>query len=119
MRHITALLIKFVMVAIVLETVLNILTDLTFGDILYISGTVTILAYIIGDILILSMSNNTIATISDIGLALFTIYMFNYIWSIHMISYTDATIAALVLGVGELFFHKYVEDNVLRRPHED
>ncbi|MEG0775543.1 DUF2512 family protein [Clostridium sp.] len=118
MRHITALLIKFVMVTIVLETVLNIFTNLTFGDILYISGTVTILAYIISDILILSMSNNTLATIADIGLALFTIYMFNYIWSIDMISYSDASIAALGLGLGEWFFHKYVEDNVLRKPHE-
>jgi Protein of unknown function (DUF2512) len=118
MKHIIALLIKFLMVSIVLVTVLSMLTNLTFSDMLYISGTVTILAYVIGDMLILRMSNNIVATIADAGLALFTIYMFNYLWNIQAIDFTDALIAAAILGVGEWFFHKYVANNVFHEHQE-
>lgn len=112
MRHIIALLIKFAMIAIALEVVLSMVTTLTFTDILYIAATVTILAYIVGDIFVLSMTNNTIATIADVGLTLVTIYAFNYAWNISRISLTDSLIAAVVVGVGEWFFHKYVANNV-------
>lgn len=116
MRHIVALLIKFAMIAVVLVAILSFLTSLYFGDILYIAGTVTLLAYVIGDMLILRMSNNTVASIADAGLALLTIYMFNYIWVIHKISFTDALISGVVIGVGEWFFHKYVANNVFSEP---
>lgn len=113
MKHVMALIIKYVMIALVLAVVLSWLTDLTFSEILYIAGAVTILAYIIGDLLILPATNNTIATIADVGLALLTIYMFNYLWDNREISFTDSLIAAAVIGVGEWFFHKYVATNVL------
>lgn len=112
MKHVTALFVKFVMVALVLEIVLNMLTDLTFTNILYISLAVTVLAYIIGDLLILPASNNTVATVADAVLALFTVYMFNFLWNTREISFFDALIAAAVLGVGEWFFHKYVANKV-------
>ncbi|KZL91780.1 DUF2512 family protein [Clostridium magnum] len=118
MKHITALLIKFVMTAIVLEIVLYMLTELRFTSILYIAAAVTILAYIIGDLLILRATNNTVATIADVGLALATIYMFNFLWNATTISFTNALICAVVIGVGELFFHKYVSNNVLEKSKE-
>lgn len=112
MKHVIALLIKFVMVAVVLEIILNLMTYLTFTDILIISLAVTILAYIIGDLLILPASNNTIATVSDIGLALVTIYMFNFIFNVRLISFWDALVAAVIVGVGEWFLHKYLSSSV-------
>lgn len=115
MKHVTALLIKFVMTTIVLEIVLGMLTNLTFTSVLYIAVAVTILAYIIGDLLILPATNNTVATIADIGLALATIYMFNFLWNTTTISFVNALISAVVIGVGEWFFHKYVSNNVLEK----
>ena len=112
MKHVYALIIKFIMVTVVLELVLSMLTELTLTDILYISMVVTALAYIIGDLLILPVSNNTIATVADIGLALVTIYMFNYLWNINEISFYDALISAVVVGAGEWFFHMYLGSNV-------
>ena len=112
MKHITALLIKFVMIALVLEIALNLLTNLTFGDILYIAAVITVLAYIIGDLFILPATNNTVATVADAGLAFVTIYAFNFVWGVRYISFLDALIAAAVLGLGEWFFHKYVASNV-------
>jgi hypothetical protein len=118
MKHVTALLIKFVMIAIVLETVLYMSTELSFTSILYIAVAVTILAYIIGDLLILPATNNTVATVSDAVLALATIYMFNYLWNTRVISFRNALISAAVIGVGEWFFHKYVSNNVLEKSKE-
>lgn len=112
MKHVTAILIKFVMVAVVLEIVLNLLSNLTFGSILIIAVAVTALAYIIGDIIILPITNNITATIADIGLALVTIYMFNLIWTARVVYFLDAFAAAVAIGVGEWFFHKYVLNNV-------
>ena len=70
----------------------------------------------IGDLLILPASNNTVATLADAGLALATIYMFNYLWDARYISFYDALVAAAVIGVGEWFFHKYVNNQVLPSP---
>ncbi|MDF2590017.1 MAG: hypothetical protein K0S41_3858 [Anaerocolumna sp.] len=119
MRHISAILIKFVMVTIVLGITLSVMTNLTFTDILYVSATVTILAYVVGDLLILSITNNVVATIADAALALATIYAFNFIWEFKNISFTDSLITALILGVGEWFFHKYVAKNVLMKSTDD
>ena len=113
MKHITALIIKFVMIAIVLEIILGISTNLTYTQILYVSLTVTAISYILGDLIILPASNNTVATIADAGIALLTIYMFNYFWTYAWISPGTALFAAVILGAGEWFFHKYVEDKVL------
>lgn len=119
MKHFTALLIKFVMVTLILEIILNMLTELTLTEILYISVAVTVLAYIIGDLLILPASNNIVATLADIGQALATIYMFNYLWGTRYISLYDALVSAVVIGVGEWFFHIYVKEQLIPSIKED
>lgn len=112
MKHFKAIFYKFLMIAIVLEIVLNLLTHLNFWQILVVSATVTVVAYIIGDLAVLGASNNTIATLADFGLAWLTIYAFNYYYRTAGISITDAFIAAAVIGVGEWLFHKYAASNV-------
>jgi Protein of unknown function (DUF2512). len=108
MKHVIAVIIKFVMASVILEIVLSFLTVLTFGQILMISLAVTAVSYIIGDLLVLSFSNNTVATLADALLAFAVIFLFNYRYGIGIISYTNAIIASVVLAVGEWFFHKYV-----------
>lgn len=113
MKHVSALLVKFIIVTAIIEVILNMQTYLTFTDILYIALAVTVPGYIIGDLLILPASNNTIAAVADFCLALVTIYMFNSLWNISEISINSALISAVVLGVGEWIFHKYLASNVL------
>lgn len=113
MKHIYALMIKFVIVALMLWIVLSITTNLSFADIIYLSVAVTVIAYVIGDLLILSATNNVIATIADLVIALVTIYLYNYLLATQMISFWDALIAAVVLGVDEWFFHRYVSRKIL------
>ncbi len=113
MKHLKAILYKFLIVLLVLEIVLGLLTNLNFAQLLSISVTVTLLAYIFGDMMILPVSNDTIATLFNIGLAWATVYLFSYIYRGVAISITDAFLAAAVLGIGEWFFHKYIASSVL------
>ncbi|GAA0725004.1 DUF2512 family protein [Clostridium malenominatum] len=113
MKHVSALIIKFLIVAVVLEVVLGMMTNLSFISILYIAAVVTALAYILGDIILLDISNNLVTTISDMGLALVTIFMFNYWWKFRSIPFTAAFLSAILIGIGEWFFHEFVHRNVL------
>lgn len=108
MKHVMALLVKFLMVAIILEIALGLLTDLAFSQILIVSLAVTLIAYIIGDLLILRFSNNTVSTISDAILSFITIYGFSLMENYRDIELLDAVICAVVLGIGEWFYHKYI-----------
>lgn len=118
MRQVNALIIKFVMVTVILEIVLNLMTDLTFWNTVVISAAVTILSYIIGDLVILRATNNIIATIADVGLALVTIYMFNFLQYTVQISFFSALVSAAILGVCEWFFHKYFANSVFPKRTE-
>ncbi len=105
MRLLMALLIKFSMIAVILEIILLLFSELSFGSILWIAIIVTVPAYLIGDILILPATNNTVATITDVILSLVTIYSFNFFWDTDDITFLSALIAAVVIGVCEGFFH--------------
>lgn len=113
MRHIGAFLLKFVVIAVVLELVLWNLTALSFGNILSIALTVSILAYLIGDLGILPRSNNTVATLADGALALVTILMFNLVFPIADTSFLDALIASVGIAAAEWLFHKFMSRTVL------
>jgi len=119
MKHVTALIIKFVMVAVILEVTFFILTNLNITEVLYLSALVTIVAYVLGDLIILPVSNNTIATIADMGLVVATIYFYNYLLrTTDIISFTDALVPAVIIGLGEWFFHRYVASSILGRPKQ-
>jgi hypothetical protein len=118
MKHISAIILKFLMVAVVLEIALTLLTVLSFTDILVISLTVTVAAYLIGDLLILAYSNNTVATVSDVVLTFATIYLFNYWSDFGPISFTDALICSVLVGAGEWIFHKYIIKTVFPKPEK-
>ncbi len=112
MRHISALIVKYVMTAVILEISLLLLSDVSFGGILFIALIVTVITYMIGDMLVLPATNNFVATIADIALSLVTIYLFNFIWDRNDIPFMTALIAGIALGFGEWFFHKIIDRSV-------
>jgi hypothetical protein len=109
LKHITAIISKYIMVAVVLEIILKLMTSLSFGNILLISLAVTVIAYVIGDVFILPATNNIFAVIADFALALVTIYAFNFSLYRNMVSFWSALVAAAVLGIGEWFFHMFMK----------
>ena len=130
MEHVKALLIKFVMIAVILGIVLTGIYDGEFGDTLLISIILTIVAYILGDLLVFRktgddhernadhVKRNTIATISD------AILTFLVVWLMGRELFTNdgdvlqaAFLSAIIIAAGEWFFHKYLDNQVFDEKH--
>ncbi|MHC0039115.1 YndM family protein [Pseudoneobacillus sp. C159] len=113
MKHVKALLIKFVATLAILYIILGVFNDVAFRNVFLISLVVTLAAYLIGDMFILPRTNNIVATLVDFGLAFLVIW-----WMANNLTYGDdmmgeAFTSALALGVFELFFHRYLANNIL------
>ena len=136
MNHVKALVIKFLMIAIVLLIILTGIFDVEFGDTLLISAVLTLVAYALGDLMIFrkvgdrsdnngSNNNqsdhtkrNAIATISDIVVAFLVIWLTGEVLLADTQDLmTAAIISAIVIGAGEWFFHKYLDRNVFPEKH--
>jgi len=112
LRHISALLVKYIMTAFILEIVLLLISHASFGEILLLSLAVTVITYIIGDNIILPATNNIIATIADMGLSLVIIYLFDSLQNAEDITFQSAAVAGVMLGFGEFFFHKIIDQRI-------
>lgn len=130
MDHVKALLMKFVMITIVLGIVLSGIYDGEFSDTLLISAVLTILAYIIGDLLLFRKSGNdleansdhskrnALATLSDAILSFLVIWLMGKALFINDGDVLAASfISALLIAAGEWFFHKYLDKHVFDEKH--
>ncbi len=81
----------------------------TFGLTLIIVG----LSYVVGDLGILRVSNNVVATIADIGLITVAIWLIGSMIYSGGVPFFIAFITSLVIGGGEWFFHRFVLNSVL------
>ncbi|MFC4809638.1 DUF2512 family protein [Paenibacillus sp. GCM10023250] len=68
---------------------------------------ITIIAYFLGDQLILRMTNNLVATVSDAILAYVLLWLAadSFNWPL---SAGELLVIAIVLGIAEWFIHRYV-----------
>lgn len=117
LRHAKALLIKFILAAVVLEVDLLLLSELNFFQILYLALLIAVASYIVGDLVILPATNNIVATISDVVLSLIIVFIFNIIWNKEDIPFFSAIIAAVVIGIAEWFFHKAIDQRITDNNH--
>ncbi|MGC9935027.1 YndM family protein [Priestia aryabhattai] len=122
MKHLKALVIKFVMSAVVLGIVLTGIYNYDFSDSMLISLILTFVAYALGDLLVYRNAaddldykkRNIIATISDLILS------FLVIWIMGASLFGNASpiiqgsiVSAILITIGEWFFHKYLDKHVL------
>jgi hypothetical protein len=114
MKHIGALLLKFVLTSVILAIFLLAFTSLTYGSIFTIALTITVLSYVIGDIWILPRADNMIATVADFGLSFVMLLLFNLIYTGAVIPFYTALFASLALGLGEWFFHKFMARSIIQ-----
>lgn len=112
MKHVKAFAIKFVATLTLLYIVLGLMFGMSFGEVFVLTAVLGVTAYLIGDLLILPRTNNTIATIGDYVLTWGIIYMFIDAMTI---GYPLGTLFVATLGVVifEVFFHRYLANNVL------
>jgi predicted Kef-type K+ transport protein len=101
------------MIAIVLWIVLGMVYEVSLNDILLTSFIISAVAYMI-DIYILPSVSNFWATIADFGLAFAGIWITVQYLSEANISLADASlISALIIAVGEYFYHRYMKKQIL------
>ncbi len=111
MRHLTALIIKFIMVFAVLYIIQRIIydLDLTFLSIFMMSLILTIFAYLLGDLIILPRFGNITTTIADFMLAVIVIWGFGNYWYTPLYPWASiALVSSIIITIGEWFFHKYI-----------
>ncbi|PFJ17613.1 hypothetical protein COD67_17610 [Bacillus cereus] len=75
MKHIVALLIKYIAITAVLLIILGIFQGISIPRVLLISLFLTGATYLIGDLFILPKYRNPIATIADFGLSFFGVWL--------------------------------------------
>lgn len=123
MNHIKALVIKFLMIAVVVGIIMTGIYDVAFGDSMLISLVLTIGAYLIGDLLIFrgtankqqQSTRNMIATISDLILAFVIIWLMGLGLDVSLNNedlIIASVVSAVIIGFGEFFFHTYLDRNV-------
>lgn len=114
MRHVMALIIKFIMCTVILWFVLGLFYGVFFNDILTISLILTAVSYIIGDLFVLPRFENISATIVDFILALAGVWAIGYfIIEVPINIGTASLISAILITIGEYFFHRYMNHQVL------
>ncbi|MGE0911806.1 DUF2512 family protein [Bacillus atrophaeus] len=119
MVHVKALAIKGIMTIIVLYLVLGLGFNFTFGDTLLMTIVLGVVSYLLGDLYVLPKWNNMIATLADFGLAFLVVWLMGMPLSMGLSPGTlalAALFAAIVMAIGEYFFHFYMMSKELGKP---
>lgn len=110
-----ALLIKFIMITAVLWIVLGLFYGVSIINVLITSVFITGAAYVL-DVSVLPKMGNVYASITDFILVLFVIYLFGSYLYIEPIPLGTASFtSAFIISIGELFFHRYMKDEVFKK----
>lgn len=99
----------FVINALVLTSV----TDATFGQAAGVALVMTILLYVLGDLFVLPNWGNMTAVVADSGVALLVAWLAPVYTAIERVTFGQALVIALLVGMAEYFFHAYVKRTVL------
>ena len=127
MKHLKALVIKFVMSAVVLGIILTGIYDYNFSDSMLISLVLTVVAYALGDLLVYQNAaddsdykkRNIVATISDLILTFLVIWiMGESLFENTGMIIQGSIVSAIVIAIGEWFFHKYLDKHVLNTDND-
>ncbi|WP_019414875.1 YndM family protein [Paenisporosarcina sp. TG20] len=114
--NIKALLIKFIMCTAVLWIVLGLFYGVPFSDVLITSVFLTVFAYAL-DVLVLPRVGNVFALMGDFVLAWAGIWILGSFLFPELIPLgTASLIAAIIITIGEVFFHRYMAEEVFDKP---
>ena len=113
MKQITVLLIKFVTCVIAFTVGLDLFFDATIVDILSFSLFITIVSYVIGDLIILPQLGKRTATAIDFLLTYLSVWVFG---SILLDNYLQigwgSIISAIIITAVEVFVHSFLNERV-------
>ncbi|WP_062050917.1 DUF2512 family protein [Bacillus sp. JCM 19034] len=115
MKHVGALIVKTLMVTLVLLVIMSYIYGYPAGDTFGLSLLIVGISYIVGDMGILRVSNNAVATLADLGLTTIAIWLIGPLIYGYGVPFSIAFISALIIGIGEWFFHKFVANGILQK----
>lgn len=108
MDHVRAALLKLLVSGVPLFLILFLAGEVNWLTALVISVVVGLLAYVLGDLIILPAAGNYTAALADGGLVLFLLYLFRYAGIALSTSVILYSVVALVL-VEALIYHPYLK----------
>ena len=106
--HVKALLVKAIMIWAILWVVLTGLYGVSFMDSTIVGVIIVVMIYVLGDLLILRKVGNIAATIADAGSAAVILWLYLYFMNDTVDIWMKVLIPALLIGVAEWFFHKWL-----------
>lgn len=106
MKHILRIVMKFIAAVVVLGIIDALGYDLGASDILGISAVLAIVSYVVGDLFILRVTNNTVATIADFALAFVILYLMIDNMTIEDDVLSASLIGSIAITAFEIFFHR-------------
>ncbi|WP_431800968.1 YndM family protein [Halobacillus andaensis] len=118
MKHAKYMAAKFIGCLALLFLILGVGYEMSFGNVFLITLVLGVLSYVIGDMMILPRTSNTVATISDFVLAFVVIYFMSDALTVAGDIFTASLLSAIGVAVFELIFHKYVASSGLFEPKE-
>lgn len=100
-------LIKWALNGLIVVMLLMSFTEVSFITAFITASLLTVIAYVIGDQMILRSTNNMMATISDFILSVVYLGLLSYFmrWDL---SFGETLTISLILGLAEWVFHRYV-----------
>lgn len=118
MKTTLALIIKFIVTFVAAWISFLVLGNVSLTFIFVIATAVTIINYMIGDLLILPRLGNIIAPVSDVILSA----IISYVILLNYVNYTAISIAyfAVIVGFLEIVFHMFLlKTDIVRRKDSD
>ncbi len=117
MNHVIAFLIKFISIYVLLAFIQAFLFNMPVFNVLIISLLLSVLLYVVGDLLILPRTNNVVATILDFVLAMTIIWISSgaLTYGTNIDIFTMSLISSAGITFFESFFNKYFVIYVIYR----
>jgi hypothetical protein len=107
--HAILIAIKLVAVFVAMYVVLGLIYGVSSGNVFMLSVLLTVVAYLLGDLVILRRTTNIIATIADFGLAFVLLWLVGtYMINGGVNWFMASLVSAIVIGVLEAVFHRLV-----------
>lgn len=97
--------VKLIVNGVIVAPLLYWFTEADIGSAIVAAAALCLVAYVIGDQIILRATNNTIATIADAVLAFLFLWAAAYVmdWSL---SWSELLVIVVLLGAAEIFIHR-------------
>lgn len=116
LQHVRNILIKYLFTAIVTTAVLTGFYGHPVTTSFRIALIITLALYVSGDLTVLPVMGNFIATVADSGSALVLAYVAPYYSTLDAAPFGAAVAIAVLLAACEYFFHGYLQHDTLPGP---